>query len=499
MWARIIQLTTNGSCCISQGSYSPDVIKNSYESNSSNIYDNRMDLLGDLGEQDQLTAARAENKVLHDKVHELTERLHQVTTDKELLQIELEECQEQLMQRKSGTNDASLSLTNAINNHTTASPETSFLTSGSGIYPTMCRLSLLRLHGGCNVSCCAIQGAVVATGGANNMLSLCVWNRDHDEAVQHDATAADLDQQQYTLHISCDAPVVSVAFSHTLRNVVAAGCMDGSVRLVQYEHHAFSSKPMLQLTCVTMAPRQHQKYVRTLAWHTSRHLLASASADGTVHVYRVNKILAGAASASNAGNEQHEVGGSCISNETIQCEFIKSLHLPGSVEAMTFIKDSLVVHARDTSYLQYFDASDEFAPSRRVSLNESAHDDHVSFCVLHLQPSHNQKYLAAATDGSCNLILDAVSGRRVRSLHGHESNSYSQPKVAWSANDEYLLGNTQDSGNVVVWDIATSRIVEQLEGHGQPVRDLMCDEHDCLVTTSYDKNTKLWCRSDEEH
>lgn len=49
-----------------------------------------MDLLGDLGHEDQLSAARAENTVLQAKVKELAERVKELAVENEALKAEVE-------------------------------------------------------------------------------------------------------------------------------------------------------------------------------------------------------------------------------------------------------------------------------------------------------------------------------------------------------------------------------------------------------------------------
>jgi WD40 repeat protein len=394
--------------------------------------------------------------------------------EKELLQMELEEVKEQV-------NDPSEQLQALDLNHTTATAkshstvDSAFLTSGNNVYPKRLECTLSKLHGPSNISTCTLSPdeTIIATGGADGMLALVLWNSGSPQPAEQ------------ALRVLCDAPVIAVAFSQSLRNVVAAGCMDGSVHLIVYDHEymAGGGNSILQSKSVTLAPNKHVKYVRMLAWH--KDVLATGSADGTIHIYRVQKTV----------------------DETLTIQFVKSLHLPGSVEAMVFCNHNhLVVYARGTPCLTYFDTTDDLYTVTQVNLNKAAasatggFDDHVSFCILDLKVSHNEKYLAAATDASRNIILDARTGRIIRDLYGHQNDGYSQPKVAWSANDQYLLGNTQEDGNVVVWDISSSQIVDRLKAHGQPVRDLCCSDGDCLVTTSFDKTTNIWkVHGDDEH
>jgi WD40 repeat protein len=118
--------------------------------------------------------------------------------------------------------------------------------------------------------------------------------------------------------------------------------------------------------------------------------------------------------------------------------------------------------------------------------------EHVSFAVMHLKPWHD-KFLAAATDNSRNIIIDVTAGKIVRNLYGHVNDGYSQPKVAWSTSGHYLYGNTQEDGSICVWDIASSTIVERLKGHTSPVRDIFSSPtSDTVVSSAFDKATRFW-------
>jgi WD40 repeat protein len=126
------------------------------------------------------------------------------------------------------------------------------------------------------------------------------------------------------------------------------------------------------------------------------------------------------------------------------------------------------------------------------SVGTAAFDEHVSFAVMDMKPWQD-KYLALATDASRNIILDVATGKQVRSLYGHSNDVYSHPKLAWSSNGHYIMGNTQEDGSVCVWDIASSSIVQRLKGHGTPIRDIYSSPtSDTMVTTGFDKTTRFW-------
>jgi WD40 repeat protein len=123
-------------------------------------------------------------------------------------------------------------------------------------------------------------------------------------------------------------------------------------------------------------------------------------------------------------------------------------------------------------------------------------DNHVSFAVMHLAPSPNGKYICAATDTSRNIILQVQTSNIIRDLYGHKNDGYSQPRIAWSCNGQYIFGNTQDDGSICVWDIASGKIVTKLEGHGSPIRDVFSSKvTDTVVTASFDKCVKVWSRA----
>lgn len=462
-----------------------------------------------------------------------------------------------------------------------------FVKSGDGGFPCVDEVTVPDLHGISNPLCCALSenDAVLATGGADMHLSLCSWGGvpvaakkappsrdaavaasgsfDGDDVKEREADAAaaatgnsNFKSADYCTRICCDAPVIATAFSSAMKDVVAAGCMDGSCRLVRYGPKGYgedaapassggaavgrssnlvaedallhlnssvggsgnwgtpgceggegedespasttitgsgswggdSSKSGGSTAAVAAAPprslKKHGKYVRNVAWSATYPVLATASADGTVNVYKFRE-------------ERSDVD---LSMQISDYEEF-SLHLPGSVEALCFAGDQLLCYARGTPHITYFDLNRDFYLSK-VNLNTNfdgaagvnAFDEHVSFCVMDMKPFQDDRYVALATDASRNIVLDLrAGGRQVRNLYGHKNDGYSQPKVAWSSSGQYLYGNSQDDRCVVVWDIASSQIVSRLEGHSHPIRDIYASStSDTVVTTAYDKQTKFW-------
>ncbi|CAB9505644.1 WD domain, G-beta repeat [Seminavis robusta] len=440
-----------------------------------------MDLLGDIGNADQLTSVRSENAVLQEKVKHLSFRVKELTIENESLKAEVE------LYRKEAalTGFSKLSVASsddAMDTTTTDSAVESedFLRSGNGVYPQKPEVSLLNLHGLANPSCCALSSdeTVLATGGADCHLSLCAWGAASDEESSKKVVAQ-------ACRVRCDGPVIAIA-THP-QKMVAAGCMDGSVWVVHYD---MVTGQGLVVKATTKIPTKHGKYVKSVAWRTTtnssdNHLLATASADGTVQVHQVAVKI------------------DYVKDETtIHVTTIEKLHLQHAVESVCFVADELCCYAREKPYLQCFDTTKDFQ-LRKLSLNHggkpaaagtSMEDQHVSFAVMDMAVSPNGKYLALATDASRNIIVEMETGLHIRNLYGHQNDGFSNPKVAWSSNGQYLLGNTQADSSLCVWDISSTQLVQRYKDvHSQTIRD-MCSSSstDILVTTSFDKNTQLW-------
>jgi len=424
-----------------------------------------MDLLGDLGTTDQLTSTRAENAILKDKVKKLEMKCRVLTVENESLKAEVE------IYRK----EASLSATSGVGSETSKQASLvedhsdHFVQAGNGVYAQKKEITLGNLHAGMNISSCALSNddTILATGGADKTLALCQWG----------GAFSGKDVVQEAIHLECDAPVISVNFAAKKRQpFVAAGCMDGSVKVWKYDtYEGLTAKE------VGKGMIQHKRYVRNVVWAFDENLMASASADGVIQVHRV--VWDGL-------------------SENVSLEKVETLNLLGPVEGLCFHREKLICYARGTPYLLYFDVKENFKQSK-INLNKgqagyaAGFDEHVSFAVMDIA-AHGD-YLALATDTSRNIIMEFETGIQVRNLYGHKNDGFSQPKIAWSKNGQYIYGNTQEEAMVCVWDVSGSTIVQKLENvHTQAIRDL-CSSHltDTLVTTSFDKQTNLWFAGSE--
>lgn len=421
------------------------------------------------------TVARAENEILKEQVKTLTQQCNVLTVENESLKAEVE------IYRSDAAAAEPLSSTSASgglanNNPQRTDPEKDhFVLSGDGTYAKSKGALLENCHGISNVLCCSlsIDDSVLATGGADRNVSLALWNNS-----SHPSKTI----------VGCDAPVIALDFSRHGRNskFVAAGCMDGSVHVIYFEKSdgslSSTSTTSIHAEEIAKGTIKHGKYVRCLAWSSTENILATASADGSVQIHKL---------------EWNFIDGTGATLEKVQ-----HLQLSGAVESICFREDHLCCYARGSSNLICFDLRDNFA-QQKINLNRgpgnACFDDHVSFAVMDMSP-YEKEYLALATDSSRNIIMDWRSGNQVRNLYGHKNDGYSQPKLAWSKNGQYLYGNSQHESVVCVWDIASSSIVERLEGHSNTVRDMYSSNcTDTLVTASFDKKTQFWTATPDDH
>lgn len=454
--------------------------------------------MGDIGAADQLISAREENKVLKAKVEELKEKVKDLTLTNAQLLAEVE------MYRKdaalpSFSNMALGQSNEPMSTEDDKSLSHAFVSSGNGTYPSDAAVSLPHLNHSSNPLCCALNKSdtVIASGGADGYISLVAWGA----ALNPNNPNAAAETVAKAARVKCNAPVICVSFANH-DNIVAAGCMDGSVQFIGYNVIRGAVQAwVLQIKAGDGhgdgdgdgKPIKYTKYVKSMSWSPSSDLLATTSADGTVSVSKVSLIN----SDFNTSDGDQCMEGTEDACKEIALKQLKSLHFNGAVEAVCFVSDgdSLCLHVRDTSHLAYFDLKEDYAMSAH-SLNGAVtggFDSHVSFTVMQLSLSPNGKYLCAATDNSRNIIIEVGTSNIVRDLYGHKNDGFSQPRIAWSSSGQYIFGNTQENSDICVWDIASSKMVKRLNGHTGQLRDMFSSKTgDTVVTASYDKTVKVW-------
>ena len=189
---------------------------------------------------------------------------------------------------------------------------------------------------------------ILATGGADGFLTLTAWGT----ALAPTKNAIS-DAMSKGAKLRCNAPVICVALSD-LNDIVAAGCMDGSVVLVSYSVN-FGEVTARGLIVNDGDDIKHSKYIKSIAWSPIDSVVTTSSADGTVYISKI--------SIDNFQDDdmQDEDMQDEENIKYVRIQKAHTLHLAAAPEALCYVKNgsTLCLYERETSYLSYFDLNDE--------------------------------------------------------------------------------------------------------------------------------------------
>ncbi|KAF1334337.1 Wd40 repeat-containing protein, partial [Globisporangium splendens] len=336
----------------------------------------------------------------------------------------------------------------------------------------------------------AMRHEIVVTGGADKCICVHDWTQNRKLA-----------------EFAASAPVLDLAFNPNPRFAAyfIAAFMDGKhgvYRLVEGDGE-------WQVREIQLFHDHTRPGAMKVAWNPNGELFATGASDKSLHVYQC-------------------AGLSDTDGEAASVAKIKSFFFNGTVEAITFVpavsperqsqeevydtvearNELLVIAVRDDCYVHYVDCVT--FEKERINMN---HDgiEHVSYTIMDLRISPSGKYLLAATDTSRHFVFQVKTNVVLRNLYGHKAGAYSQPRAVWHPSEKYVLSNTEDNGEVMVWCVASERVVETISAHDALVRDLSCgittqqassdgvNAQVTLVTVSYDKRLKVWGLDPEKH
>eukprot|EP00051_Salpingoeca_urceolata_P020471 m.307303 g.307303 ORF g.307303 m.307303 type:complete len:430 (+) comp19628_c1_seq3:2188-3477(+) len=266
---------------------------------------------------------------------------------------------------------------------------------------------------------------------------------------------------QHNLH---NAPVIALAASPHYPDLILSGCMGGQVLLCDVRDGA-----------VKFTGEAHSKYVVRLAWSACGRFFASGSYDRAVHLYR---------RCDEDGADEPD---------GLSFVLARKLSFKGAVESLAFSRCEetplLAVGIRDSNHIHLVNTTT--FDQQRLNVNALG-DDHVSFNLLELSFSPDGNFILASTDKDKLILYDVQSGTQVRTFYGADSDCFSSPRHCWDPSGLYVYGTSQRA-EIVVWEVATQKIVATLKGHRSTIRDLkFCDQHAVLVSCGFDKTVRLW-------
>lgn len=263
------------------------------------------------------------------------------------------------------------------------------------------------------------DGGTVLTGCADRTLKATPCSGLPAYAIPDEAAAVVMQHPK--------APVLTCAIHPWRQDIAVSGCMDGQV-------HVFS----LVTGEVLQKFTAHQKYCVRVKWSPCGTLLATASYDQSVCLYRaISDTLVSSAPTGKAEEivstkdgtspgfmvgSDTDVGadagaGADCGPRTPNFSFVDQFMFPGGVECITFIdRDEvtparLVVGTREDNCLTVIDT----VTGARTRLNMNAFgDDFISFTPMDLSISPNGQFILVSTDKDRLLLLSLTTGRVVR-------------------------------------------------------------------------------------
>jgi len=194
---------------------------------------------------------------------------------------------------------------------------------------------------------------------------------------------------------------------------------------------------------------------------------------------------------------------------------VQSLSFPAEVTCCSWVSPTTFILAvREDHRLHYWDVNADGVVERlKVNLNASG-DAVVSFAVLALAVSADGSLVAACTDKSRVILLQAFSNLQLRNLYGITVDEYDMPSVCFSLDRSFLYvtssmlvkaarkveeavptvpGAAPLVGEVAVFEVRTGELVLKLSCHEKAVRCM--DRHpfaEVLITGSFDRTVKYW-------
>ncbi|CAM9145352.1 unnamed protein product [Choristocarpus tenellus] len=376
-------------------------------------------------------------------------------------------------------------------------------------------------HNHMNVLCARVHPIlpnIFASGGADKTLLVSHWGASEFANNRSSSSVAVSNIARQELgRLRLEAPVLSLDFCPVQthgRDLLLVGGMDGASHLVSlgkrsgtrsdkerreeeveslnsgkfdFQEEGNSALPTSSLSgceegkdhpgvSLLSSLKDHSKYVVGCRFSPDGHTFATASHDKVVALY-----------TRNGGTEG--IGGTGFTQ-------IRKLYFSEAIECLEFVRGSggaldLVVAARNQPHLMYVNI--DTLQQRKVSLNERDWDAHVSFNIMGLSVSPDGKYLLAATDKNRNILYPVGKNHHVRTLVGHSTDAYFQPRVAWDPSGAFSYCNSSADHDIHLHCLASGRIIDHLKCHTSVVRDIYHHPSaPVLITASYDKSVCLW-------
>ena len=169
-------------------------------------------------------------------------------------------------------------------------------------------------------------------------------------------------------------------------------------------------------------------------------------------------------------------------------KMIRMTYKPGAEVLTDFIGN---YYSEELQTLYRFVIKEEKLVAEHMNMDDI---EHVSYTIMDLHILANE-YLVIATDANRHFVVRIGDNQPLREFYGHDADSYGQPRLVVDSTQKYVISNTQKTGELVIWSLASQQVVKRLTGHSAMVRDIAYCSHEeeqILVSVSYDKAVRVW-------
>lgn len=326
---------------------------------------------------------------------------------------------------------------------------------GDGDYCGELCTSIPDLHAGNIIASVLTPDSLLVTGSADKTIKVTPVTGLPEYAMT-------MSSKTLTHHTG---PVLALAVHPTLPHLVLSTDMVGRVFLFNA-----STGDVLQ----DWEP--HKKYVVRVKWSPCGKYFATAGYDKTSNLYGIDGELP-----------------ESLEGKPPAFKHVSTFHFRGAIESIVFTPTELVIGCREDHLLHLVTCSN--LERRTINMNALG-DTHVSFTPMDLSVSPNNRYLLVSTDKDRLLLYSLATGNVIRTFYGASNDGYSNPKHSWHPSGLYIYSTSQNY-SIVVWEVATQKVITELKGHTSTIRDLYYSHAaKSLISCGFDKTVHVWKKMD---
>ncbi|KAI9888598.1 MAG: WD domain protein [Vezdaea aestivalis] len=245
----------------------------------------------------------------------------------------------------------------------------------------------------------------------------------------------------------------------------------------------------------------HLAGISTIAWGPDSDTLASGSDDKSIRLWHTRLGKAYPHALLGHHNYIYSIafspkGNMLVSGSYDEAVFIWDVRsgtvmrsLPAHsdpVAGVDFVRDgTLIVSCAGDGLIRIWDTA------TGQCLRTLVHEDNPPVVAVRFAP--NGKFVLAWTLDECVRLWNYVEGRCVKTYQGHRNKRFSLGGAVGRYEGGGFVASGSEDGKVVVWDVKSKAVLQELEGHADVV--LGVDVHPTkriMVSCGLDKTIRIW-------